>query len=191
MRSSTPAVVLLLSIGLARNAALEAQTTVTGCPHSLRRVQVLLADAEALGELGIAEVLVDVTSSSLVFPHHFFDQQTCWIGEPSRVGPAHQGHGHWLDGAGNPAGGATEATGLSISWQNGPLSIDGERQPPNGCFVETLILAAQDRLRFYQGSKFACPENEAAIGKLDVALRILRNRTADRIKRGVEGTHEV
>lgn len=90
-----------------------------------------------------------------------------------------------------PAGGRTTATGLSIDWQNGPLSVDGERKEPNGCFVETVIAAALDRLDYYQSSKFNCRENALAITKLQEALHWLDHRTKAREARGVEGTHAV
>lgn len=91
------------------------------------------------------------------------------------------------DGA--PAGGTTTATGLAIEWQNGPLAVDGVRLEPNGCFVETVIAAALDRLEYYQASKFNCAENADAIGYLNAALDALNARTSRREAQGVEGTH--
>jgi hypothetical protein len=95
------------------------------------------------------------------------------------------------DADGNPAGGDTASTGLSISWQNGPLAINGQRLEPNGCFVETVILVALDRLEYYQKTKFGCRENALAIIKLQEALHWLGHRTAEREARAVEGTHSV
>ena len=94
---------------------------------------------------------------------------------------------------GCPAGGETTATGLSIQWQDGPLGRGADRKEPNGAFVETVILAAIDRLRFYQTAakgKFACPENEQAIALLASARAHLEARTKDREQREVEGTHQ-
>lgn len=96
-----------------------------------------------------------------------------------------------LDLNGNPAGGSVEGVGLSIRWQDGPLGRGEERKPPNGAFVETVIAAAKQRLEFYQQSKFACPQNEMAIGLLASALFALKERTQLRELRGVEGTHAV
>jgi hypothetical protein len=96
---------------------------------------------------------------------------------------------HQVDGDGKPAGGFTEGKGIRINWQDGPLGRGAERQEPNGAFVEGVIQAALGRLRFYQATEFACPENEAAIGSLEQALRSCASRTADREARGVEGTH--
>lgn len=96
---------------------------------------------------------------------------------------------HFDDVSGNPAGGFTSAVGLSIHWQNGPLSVDGYRKDPNGAFVETVIRAAAGRLEYYQSSKFKSDYNERALYHLHQALAELASRTADRMSRGVEGTH--
>ncbi len=96
------------------------------------------------------------------------------------------------DPNGNPAGGYVKATGLSINWQDGPLGRDGERQEPNGSFVETVIAAAKQRIEYYNeaaGGKFRCRENSIAVTKLDEALLWLDKRTRDREARQVEGTH--
>ena len=96
---------------------------------------------------------------------------------------------HWLDSAGNPAGGVSSGRGFAISWQNGPLGRGGERKEPNGAFVETLIKATVSRLQFYQSSRFVCDENAAAISRLEEALTHLNTRTRNREERQVEGTH--
>lgn len=98
---------------------------------------------------------------------------------------------HFNDEAGNPAGGRTEAVGIYISWQNGPLGRGDGRRLPNGAFVEGVIGAAIDRLQYYQDSKFKCRENVLAITKLEEALHWLEHRTANRETRQVEGTHAV
>lgn len=98
---------------------------------------------------------------------------------------------HWNDENGNPAGGVSDATGITVSWQNGPLQVDGERRDPSGAFVETVIAIAADRLEFYQGSKFLCEENAKALEHLYAALAVLDQRTKSREARGVEGTHQV
>lgn len=108
---------------------------------------------------------------------------------------------------GNPIGGYVTGTGLSITWQNGPLgthaptceagkpcTVDSgcTRQDPNGAFVETVISAAIQRLDFFQKAglgKFSCRENALAITKLEEALHWLEARTRSRVERNVEGTH--
>lgn len=97
---------------------------------------------------------------------------------------------HFNDENGNPAGGTTFGTGISITWQNGPLAVDGVRREPNGAFVEGVIEAALDRIKYYQASKFNCRENALAITKLEEALHWLDHRTRDREARSVEGTHQ-
>ncbi len=96
---------------------------------------------------------------------------------------------HWADSEGKPAGGVTEGVGFTISWQNGPLGRGEGRLEPNGAFVEAVIQAAIDRLEWYQGTQFACRENDQAIGGLEAALASLEERTRSREERGVEGTH--
>jgi hypothetical protein len=96
----------------------------------------------------------------------------------------------WSDEKGRPAGGVSCGKGFTISWQNGPLGRGAERKEPNGAFVETIIVAAKDRLEFYQKSEFACDANAAAIKSLKEALVVLNKRTHGREARGVEGTHE-
>lgn len=56
----------------------------------------------------------------------------------------------------------------------------------DGTTNEELIEVLLNRLNYLQ-SKFPCRENAIAITKLDEALLWLNKRTADRIKRNVEG----
>jgi len=74
----------------------------------------------------------------------------------------------------------------NISFQNGPL----KENKLNGCFQEDLIEICIDRLRCFQEGDFACRENALALTKLEEALMWLNSRTADRVKRGVEGKSE-
>lgn len=103
----------------------------------------------------------------------------------------HINSNHYDDENGCPAGGCTWGTGFAISWQNGPLRRGEKRREPNGTFVEGIINAAIDRIQYYQDSKFKCDENRDAITHLKAALNRLNDRTADREKRAVEGTHSV
>jgi hypothetical protein len=89
---------------------------------------------------------------------------------------------------GSPTGGQTTAVGLRIDWQNGPFG-KGADQQANGCLVETVIIAAIERLQFYQASRFACRENELALAKLQEAIHWLHHRAEERASRHVEGTH--
>lgn len=97
---------------------------------------------------------------------------------------------HNFDDNGKPAGGVTTSTGLEITWQNGPLGRGEDRQEPNGCFVETVIAAAIDRLKWYEDGEFACKHNREALYHLDQAQQWLDQRTKAREELGIEGTHE-
>lgn len=98
---------------------------------------------------------------------------------------------HWNDINGNPEGGCTYGNGFAISWQRGPLGRGVDRKKPNGASVEDIISAAIDRLEFYQSSKFNCEANKLALSHLIYTMSVLNERTRDREKRGVEGTHEL
>lgn len=97
---------------------------------------------------------------------------------------------HWSDGNNMPLGGVSYGTGFAISWQHGPLGRGEQRRPPNGAFVEDVIDAVRDRLEYYQASPFTSSFNARAIDHLTAALTALRERTHDRERREVEGTHE-
>ena len=93
------------------------------------------------------------------------------------------------DKTGNPTGGYVRGKGLKIDWQDGPLNKVSEK----GAFVETVIAACIERLRFFQTAFdgwFACRQNALAITKLEEALHWLDARTKERQTRGVEGTHQ-
>lgn len=89
---------------------------------------------------------------------------------------------------GQPNGGHFIATGIHISWQQGPLGRGDDRLEPNGAFVETVIAAALQRLEHYQTTPFRCRENALAITKLEQAMHWLGARTARREAQGIEGT---
>ena len=90
---------------------------------------------------------------------------------------------------GDPAGGTFHVVAkdggvlMSGTWQNGPVAENGE----NGVGVENLLNIVADRLRFYQKSRFACPENADALADVEHALSRLNDRTARRTAAGVEG----
>jgi hypothetical protein len=100
-------------------------------------------------------------------------------------------HVNKVDEQSRPSGGKFLATGITIEWQDGPLGRDGERIEPNGAFVETVLVAALQRLQFYNETEFRCRENSLAITHIEEALHWLDARTRAREARGVEGTHTV
>ena len=58
----------------------------------------------------------------------------------------------------------------------------------DGTTNEEILEVLINRMNYLQ-NKFPCRENALAITKLDEALMWLNKRTADRVKRNVEGKH--
>uniref|UniRef100_A0AAU8HYT4 Acb2/Tad1 hairpin domain-containing protein n=1 Tax=Rhizobium phage IG49 TaxID=3129228 RepID=A0AAU8HYT4_9CAUD len=73
-----------------------------------------------------------------------------------------------------------------ILFQNGPVLEAGV----NGITQETLLAIVADRLASFQSGPFACEENGLALSHVYKALFHLHSRTADRIKRKVEGQNK-
>ena len=73
----------------------------------------------------------------------------------------------------------------TILFQNGPINEVGV----NGITQEVLLAIVADRLRSFQGGPFACRENALALTKIEEAQHWLQQRTLERMRRGVEGTH--
>lgn len=74
-----------------------------------------------------------------------------------------------------------------ISFQNGPIPEAGF----NGITGEALLAVVEDRLRGFQKGPFRCRKNALALAHLQQARMWLQERTRDRMRRGVEGTHEL
>lgn len=83
--------------------------------------------------------------------------------------------------------GSSEHTLERICFQNGPIKEAGV----NGVTQESLLAIVIDRLRSFQSGPFSCRENAIALTHCEEALMWLQRRTVERIKRGVEGTHQV
>lgn len=90
---------------------------------------------------------------------------------------------------GVPTGGSVNKLGIAIEWQDGPAGKDGKNL--NGAQVEEVLESGRQRLQFFQESKFACDENADAIRYIGLALSRLADRTARRVREGVEGTNEL
>jgi len=73
-----------------------------------------------------------------------------------------------------------------VKFQEGPVGEFGVA----GCQNEDLLAIVIDRLECFQAGPYACEENEKALKKIREGLAWLRHRTADRIRRGVEGTNK-
>lgn len=72
----------------------------------------------------------------------------------------------------------------TINFQKGPIKENGI----NGIHHEDLLAILLDRLNAFQATDFKCRENAIAITKLEEAGMWFNKRTADRLKRNVEGT---
>ena len=94
--------------------------------------------------------------------------------------------GHAVDQEGCPYGDAR----FRIRWQDGPVNREAG-EIPNGAFVEDVLEVCNRRLKFYQDSRFACPENAEAIEHIEKGLEALLRRRGDRKARGVLGKNEI
>ena len=84
----------------------------------------------------------------------------------------------------NPMGGTSTGPGFTIHWKDGP----GEET--EGAQIEDVVEAARQRTRFFQQSRFNCPENSRLEHSLDTALLHCKARNDNRKARGVEGRNE-
>lgn len=81
----------------------------------------------------------------------------------------------------------SEAKGVwDIQFQNGPIAEAGV----NGLTQEVLLAIVIDRLRSFQAGPYACKANACALTHIEEAQHWLQQRTIERMRRGVEGTHE-
>jgi len=76
---------------------------------------------------------------------------------------------------------------VSILFQNGPIAEAGV----NGLTHEALLAIVADRLRSFQKGPYACKANACALTHIEEAMHWLQQRTIERMRRGVEGTHTV
>jgi len=79
------------------------------------------------------------------------------------------------------------ATELIIYFQNGTIPENGV----NGLTQEVLLAIVADRLRSFQAGPFACKANACALTHIEEAQHWLQQRTIERMRRGVEGTHKL
>lgn len=75
----------------------------------------------------------------------------------------------------------------TVLFQNGPIAEVGV----NGVTHEALLAIVADRLRSFQKGAFACKANACALTHIEEAMHWLQQRTIERMRRGVEGTHTV
>ncbi len=74
-----------------------------------------------------------------------------------------------------------------IEFQNGPIAEVGV----NGLTHEVLLAIVADRLRSFQKGPYSCKANARALTHIEEAQHWLQQRTIERMRRGVEGTHTV
>ena len=111
---------------------------------------------------------------------------------PGSGGACHHYKVRGFDTATNPsredgAGYASSFSSLPIIFQNGPINEAGV----NGITQEVLLAIVADRLRSFQSGPYACKANACALTHVEEAMHWLQQRTIERMRRGVEGTHIV
>ena len=74
-----------------------------------------------------------------------------------------------------------------ILFQNGPIPEAGV----NGITHEALLAIVADRLRSFQKGLYRCKANACALPHIEEAQHWLQQRTIERMRRGVEGTHSI
>ena len=113
------------------------------------------------------------------------------IDEPGSGGANHAYRIDGFDLSTNPSAGNGElqncATSEVIYFQNGPIPQAGV----NGLTHEVLLAIVADRLRSFQKGDFMCKANACALTHIEEAQHWLQQRTIERMRRGVEGTHTV
>jgi len=80
--------------------------------------------------------------------------------------------------------GIVEKPFIHIVFQHGPVTIDGV----NGCRIEDVIEALQQRLLDHQGRSLSCEENATALFHLESAREALLIRRRRRVEQGVVDT---
>jgi len=68
---------------------------------------------------------------------------------------------------------------------------DHKINPGNDTLTITVLAVLCDRLRGFQAGQYACKANACALTHLEEAQHWLQQRTIERMRRGVEGTHTV
>lgn len=81
--------------------------------------------------------------------------------------------------------GKSGAESVLIEFQDGPIAEAGV----NGLTHEALLAIVADRLRSFQAGPYSCKANACALTKIEEAQHWLQQRTLERMRRGVEGTH--
>lgn len=99
------------------------------------------------------------------------------------VGNAHIAYSVFGEASG--ALGTSNGFAATLKFQEGAVPAVGV----NGLTNEVLIAIVLDRLRGFQAGLYPCRENALAITNLEQGLMWLQRRTADRLRRNVEGSY--
>ena len=78
------------------------------------------------------------------------------------------------------------STLVDVRFQNGPINECGV----NGLTNEVLLEIVADRLRGFQDGEYRCKEKACVLTHIEEAQHWLQQRTIERMRRGVEGTHK-
>lgn len=78
-------------------------------------------------------------------------------------------------------------TSVILRFQQGDVKEIG----PNGITNEALLAVIANRLEGFQSGDFSCRENAIALTHIQTAMLWLKQRTQERLSRGVEGTINV
>lgn len=109
------------------------------------------------------------------------------IDEPGSGGA---NHGYMIEGFDNTANPSDvddmDPNQCLILFQNGPIAEVGI----NGVTHEALLAIVADRLRSFQKGPYSCKANACALTHIEEAMHWLQQRTIERMRRGVEGTHQ-
>lgn len=112
--------------------------------------------------------------------------------EPGSGGASHHYRISGFNTASNAADPFVERHGAAaehstVLFQNGPIPDVGV----NGVTHEALLAIVADRLRSFQKGPYACKANACALTHIEEAQHWLQQRTIERMRRGVEGTHQL
>jgi hypothetical protein len=83
---------------------------------------------------------------------------------------------------------STGAVGIVIEFQNGPRNEPGSK---SGVLDGDLLEIVRDRLKSFQGGKYASRENAIALTHIEEALMWIAKRANDRAEAGKLGTNKI
>ena len=110
---------------------------------------------------------------------------TVWVMDD--VGPGGAHHRYEITPSGTADAAPEAMVPISVQFQHGPVGEAGV----NGCHHEDLLTIVMHRLQSFQAGADACRENALALRNIEEAMFWLNTRTAERERRGVEGTTAV